>query len=161
MSFDDVWNFARTVEAPVRNANGLSEVAPINVHRLDHDMGGKPIGLIVDLVPVENAPASYDDVQLAEPAVPAGEATVLHAVMRADGTIERTAHYTTNANETIDACLRQIGRHRSIGVAPGYLKPRDNGFVRYRGQLWRPPAIVLVDEDEWLGARPDVPLITG
>lgn len=156
MSFATLFTFARSRSAPYRDSNGTLATAAIDAPRFDHDLAGAPLGLIVD----EGGEAGdRDRLALADPIGVSGPATVFHAVTRDDGAIDRRAYYTMNADQLVGQLLRQAARHRTIGVAPGFVAVR-NGFVRYRGVAWEPPAVIAAGVAVLADAG-DRPLLAG
>ncbi|KTE24452.1 MULTISPECIES: hypothetical protein [unclassified Sphingopyxis] len=131
--FDAWFDFGRPTAAPHRNAAGAIVVAPVDAPRFDHDLAGKPTGLLVE---PGAALGQADRARLQIDAIGATVATVLHALREDDGSISRRAWYSRDPQVTIDACLGQAGRHISIAAIPGY-RPNAGGFVRYRGVDWQ------------------------
>lgn len=157
MSFANVFRFGRPTVSNYRGPGGGRVQADVDVPRFDHDAGGAPIGLLVDL---GSEMGQHDAVALAEAVVPAGPATVLHETAGDDSVIVRRAHYTLDANITIDACLRQAGHHRSVGAVAGFVKIRD-GVVPYRGKRWAPPAVIVLADGRAIGIDAATALLTG
>lgn len=137
--FADRFDFRRSRAATYRNANGAPALAAVDQPRFDHDATGQPIGLIVDAGPELG---QQDRVMLRAAIAIDGAATVLHAITRADGSIERHAYYTRDATATVQALLGVAARHRAIGAVAGFL-PRTGTVVRYRGRDWSAPGVIV------------------
>lgn len=146
--FDLAFTFSRSEAAIYRNAAGIEQTAPINAARWDHAADGTPLGLLIgagsdlghnDRIAIDPLilPATLADFTT----VGASDATVLHHFDDGTGAMRR-AWYTRNARATIDALLAQQGHHLSIGVIPGLRAP-ENGYVRYRGEAWVPPPLLV------------------
>ncbi|MEL7784069.1 hypothetical protein AAG607_13665 [Citromicrobium bathyomarinum] len=148
-----------------RNAAGALVTAAIDAARFDYSEAGEPRGLLT--TPGSDIGAqdrvAFDPLML--PAaltestdLPDREATVYHAFrplidlaadldrQQADfaSTIARRAWYSRDAATTITRLLNMAGHHLAIGVHAGFA-PNDDGFARYRGQLWRLPDLLQVD----------------
>ena len=160
---DLAFAFARTEPGTYRDATGAVRTAPPGAPRLDHDAAGAPLGLLVapgedfgggDRLTIDPLmlPARFFDFATPQ----ASDATVFHHFNDGTGPVRR-AWYSRNARATIDALLRLAGHHLEIGAVAGH-RPPEAGLVRYRGQGWLPPGIVLSGARGVEGAPP-LPLI--
>ena len=138
--FEDTFDFNRDRTAPYVDADGVAQVAAIDVPRFDHDEGGSPRGIFVEGRPQFSA-ADKLQVVAGDWATPGG--TILHEIETPAGVIERRAWYApSDPRGTANACLNTKGRHRRIAYVPGYL-PNRGGFVRWRNLFWSLGSIVL------------------
>lgn len=135
--FEQTFTFVRPIEAPYRNAQGVVVLATFDEPRIDHDLGGIRLGLLVDggqtLGQADRCAVIVGDWEVV------GPATVLHEFAKDDGTIVRRAFYTQQCRTMVNAVLRVKGHHRIIGAVPGFLR-NAQGKVRYREREWLLPA---------------------
>lgn len=177
--FPIAFGFARSEAAPVRGPDGVLVTAPAGQPRFDHDVGGRPRGLLITsgVEPGGGDRALFDPLMLPAPLTEGEdltlrEATVYHAFVPLLADIEdasadafeaaivRRAYYTREAVRLINALMRSAGRHVMIGAHAGFADNRA-GFARYRGKLWALPAGLRgAAAGDAVTAAPGKPLLT-
>lgn len=140
LTFGITFGFARPVPATARAVNGAIVTVAANAPRFDHDVTGRPLGLLVTPGP---AFGQHDAVTAKPGDWEPQYATVLHHFdgggWGGDGP-ERRALFTLRARDAVTACLGQAGHHREILVVPQYLTRHvdaaGRGFVRWGALAW-------------------------
>ena len=144
----ELFAFSRARTAQYVDSAGATQTAPIDTPRLDHDLDGAVLGLLVEGRPTTLKP---DQVALQAdlPDAPI-LGTVLHDYIDAGGDRWRRAIYTRSPRATVEGCLAIQGWHRRIGFFPALLpRSEDHGPtrpVRYEGESWEMCGL-LVDID--------------
>lgn len=152
------FDFTRPTQKTYLDADGVEQLADVDEVRFDHDETGAPLGLLVERGAAlgQSDRAVLQDGVL-DDAVDA-DATVLHARVLDDGSIDRRAWYTRNPAVAINAMIGTVGHHASIGVIPGY-RENKGGYVRYRGFSWYLTGLIAVGDGSVLADEADRPLI--
>ncbi|CAL4866719.1 hypothetical protein MMA231_00963 [Asticcacaulis sp. MM231] len=160
-TFQDLFIFQRARKAPFIGANGRIREAAVDEPRLDFNIDGEPLGLLIE---GRETSLRADLIGLAVlPGAPT-YGTVLHDYIRPDGVREMRAIYSFDPAATIKACLNMVGHQRRIAFFPQFLT-RSNmtatAPVRYGGESWEMAGLVLVDTHTALEAAdsPDTLMI--
>ena len=158
--FGIAFAYSRSEPAPYRDDAGVVRMAPADAPRFDHDENGRALGLLIgaggdiggrDRISLE--PEMLPLTILPSPIMPKPPVTVLHCFDSGNGE-ERRAWYSRDPAGTVNALMRQVGHHKSIGIVPGFLPnrlqpfgelPALRGYVRYRDQFWVLPGIFASD----------------
>lgn len=133
LSFAQTFTFARSVEAPYRDAGGAIVTAAIDEPRFDHDAQGNRLGLLIE---AGAAIGEHDAVQVRPGDWEMGSQATVMIEWAEAGVVRRRALYSTDVRQTVNACLRICGHLRSLIAVPGYLRNYGDdavpGFIRYR-----------------------------
>jgi len=157
-SFNDLFSFRRRRAAPFRDGAGSVVTAALDQPRLDHDVSGAKLGLLVE------GPAGRRGDQLqaigGDWASAEGGGTCLHVYRTPEGSTVRQAFYANDGLAAVNACLALAGHHQVIGFIPARL-PDRGGFVRYLGVEYDLPGRLLVQAGVGLDVGDGSSLVVG